>query len=93
MCRRRALSVGRVRRRLRSRQFIAQQAGYYVLCLLPSGKELRMPKGDFAKVCQIWLGYLASRIWRVDIRDVTRHSKYILAGLIRKRIMRHEAAA
>ena len=59
--------------------FTAQQAGSYVLCVLPSGRELRVPKGDFETVYGLWPGYLAGQIQRVD--EVTYYSKYVISIL------------
>jgi hypothetical protein len=61
--------------------FTAQQAGDHVLCVLPAGKELRVPKGDFEVVYELWPGYLAGQIRRVDVREVTYYSKYVISIL------------
>jgi len=61
--------------------FTAQQSGSHVLCVLPSGKELQVPKRDFEAVYQMWLGYLAGRVSRREVCDETYYSKYVISIL------------
>jgi len=61
--------------------FTAQQAGDHVLCVLPAGKELRVPKGNFEAVYELWPGYLAGKVSRREICDETYYSKYIISIL------------
>lgn len=61
--------------------FAAQWEGSYILCTLPSSREIRVPQDDFEKVYKMWLGYVRERIPRKNIRDVTFYSKYIISIL------------
>jgi len=59
--------------------FSAQQKGSRVLCVLPSNRRIRVPKGDFEQVHRKWPRYIAGQIPRTDIRDITFCSKYIIS--------------
>ena len=59
--------------------FTAQANGDHVVCILSSRSEIRVPKEDFEKVHEMWSGYLSRKTPRHIIRDVTRHSKYIIS--------------
>ena len=41
----------------------------------------RVPKKDFAAVCEMWDEYKAGRVPRYQVTDVTRFSKYIISIL------------
>ena len=48
----------------------------------PNAKNLqRISKRDVEKIWQIWPAYLAGKVQRQEIRDLTRHSKYIISIL------------
>ena len=59
--------------------FTAVCRGAEIVCTLPSGSVISVPRGDFERVYEMWSGYLAGRVRRVDIREVTRSSKYIIS--------------
>ena len=40
-----------------------------------------VPREDFAAVCELWDDYIADRVPRYQIRDLTRFSKYIISIL------------
>ena len=59
--------------------FTAQMSGNHIVCVLTSHSEIQVPKKDFETVYEMWSGYLSREIPRYRIRDVTRHSKYIIS--------------
>ena len=51
-----------------------------VVVQAPKAKNIQsIPQEEFCKVWQVWEGYKAGRVERQEIRDLTRHSKYILS--------------
>jgi hypothetical protein len=43
--------------------------------------KLEVTRNDFAKVFELWPGYVAGRVQRSEIRDMTQRSKYIISIL------------
>ena len=46
-----------------------------------NGLQRRVPQGDFEKTFALWDRYRADQVQRQEIRDLTRHSVYILSIL------------
>ena len=59
--------------------FTAVCKGAQIVCTLPSGSVISVPRADFESVYGMWSGYLDGSVRRVEIRDVTRSSKYIIS--------------
>jgi hypothetical protein len=53
----------------------------HIVCTLISGSKVEVPQDDFEVVYQVWSQYLSRKTPRYMVRDMTRHSKYIISIL------------
>lgn len=63
--------------------FTVEEVGpnYVVVVAESTGTQQRIPRSDFLKVIRVWEAYLAGRVKRHEIRDITRFSSYIISIL------------
>jgi hypothetical protein len=61
--------------------FTAQADDTHIVCTLSSKSVIRVPRKDVDTVYKIWSHYLSRKIPRHKIRDMARHSKYIISIL------------
>lgn len=54
----------------------------YIEVIPPKAENSQfVPKGDFQKVWKVWTDYKAQKVQRQEVREMTRHSKYIISIL------------
>jgi hypothetical protein len=61
--------------------FTAQSGDLRIDCILANQTQITVSRDDFERVYRIWPQYLSGDFQRNKIRDITRHSKYIISIL------------